>query len=205
MERDTISLYLTLELTKSATPGEIKKAYRKLALRYHPDKNPNCEDQFRSVNHAYEILSDPQKRRIYDRYGAVGLNMADTMGSTMFLDPEVEAVVLAFFCLVSIIIVSVLIWLIFICLRVDSTIQWPWSVVFIPLWLVNALILWATVYRIKNYDPAKNEELNGQFSAQQQQQQQEEEDDEADEQDGLLGSSQKHISKLQHRINQYIM
>ena len=126
------------------------------------------------------------------------------MGSTMFLDPEVEAVVLAFFCLVSIIIVSVLIWLIFICLRVDSTIQWPWSVVFIPLWLVNALILWATVYRIKNYDPAKNEELNGQFSAQQQQQQQEEEDDEADEQDGLLGSSQKHISKLQHRINQYV-
>ncbi|KAL7312462.1 U2-type spliceosomal complex subunit cwc23 [Mucor circinelloides] len=203
MERDTTSLYTTLELTKSATPEEIKKAYRKLALRYHPDKNPNCEDQFRSVNHAYEILSDSQKRRIYDKYGSVGLNMADTMGSTMFLDPEVEAIVLAFFCLVSIVIVSVLIWLVFMCLRVDETIQWPWSVVFIPLWLVNALVLWATMYRMKNYDPAKNEELNGQFN-QQQRPADEEDAEAADEEDGLLGSSQKHISKLQHVINQYV-
>ncbi|KAK4509402.1 Fatty acyl-CoA elongase/Polyunsaturated fatty acid specific elongation enzyme [Mucor velutinosus] len=202
MERDTTSLYTTLEIAKSATPQEIKKAYRKLALRYHPDKNPNCEDQFRSVNHAYEILSDPQKRRIYDKYGSVGLNMADTMGSTMFLDPEVEAIVLAFFCLVSIVIVSVLIWLIFMCLRVDDTIHWPWSVVFIPLWLVNALVLWATMYRMKNYDPEKNEELNG--HANQQQQADEDEDGERDEHDGLLGSSPKHISRLQHAINQYV-
>lgn len=125
--------------------------------------------------------------------------MAEAMGSTMFLDPEMEAIVLAFFCLASIVVVSVLIWLIFICLRVDATIEWSWSIVFIPLWLVNALILWATIYRMKNYDPRKNEEIRGQFGASQSST-----DEEEEEQDGLLGSSRMHMSKLQHRINQYV-
>lgn len=126
--------------------------------------------------------------------------MADTMGGAMFLDPEVEAMVLAFFCLISIMLVSILVWLILICLRVDSSIHWPWSVVFIPLWIVDGLILWATIYRIKNYDPAKNEELN----QRQQQQQAEEEDDEGNEQDGLLGGQQQATYKKQHIYNQFI-
>jgi hypothetical protein len=121
--------------------------------------------------------------------------MADTMGSTMFLDPEVEAIVLAFFCLVSIIIVSLLMWLIFICLRVDGSINWHWTVVFIPLWIVNALVLWATIYRMKHYDPNKYEELNGQQP----------DEDEADEQDELLGGGRrKKTTKLQHKLNQFI-
>lgn len=124
--------------------------------------------------------------------------MADTMGGAMFLDPEVEAMVLAFFCLISIMLVSILVWLILICLRVDSSIHWPWSVVFIPLWIVDGLILWATIYRIKNYDPIKNDELNHR------QQQAEEEDDEGDEQDGLLGGQQQSTTKKQHIYNQFI-
>ncbi|KAI4165747.1 MAG: hypothetical protein LQ342_000690 [Letrouitia transgressa] len=65
-------LYNALELSPSATQEEIKKAYRKAALKYHPDKNkdkPNAEEKFKEVSQAYEILSDPEKRKVYDQYG----------------------------------------------------------------------------------------------------------------------------------------
>ncbi len=65
------SLYETLEITESATEAEIKKAYRKLARKYHPDvnKEPTAEDKFKEINAAYEILSDKQKKAQYDRVG----------------------------------------------------------------------------------------------------------------------------------------
>lgn len=76
-------LYATLFLTKEATPEEIKKAYRKLALKYHPDKNPDnpeAAEKFKAINHAHEILSDASKREIYDRYGPMGLYIAEQFG-----------------------------------------------------------------------------------------------------------------------------
>jgi len=68
MPRD---LYVELEVPKTASEADIKKAYRKLALKFHPDKNkePGAEDRFKAVSAAYEILSDPQKRSQYDQYG----------------------------------------------------------------------------------------------------------------------------------------
>ncbi|KAG8185196.1 hypothetical protein JTE90_025868 [Oedothorax gibbosus] len=77
------SLYITLGLPKTATPDDIKKTYRKLALKYHPDKNPNdpsASEKFKDINRAHSILSDLTKRNIYDNYGSLGLYIAEQFG-----------------------------------------------------------------------------------------------------------------------------
>ncbi|MFH6943082.1 DnaJ C-terminal domain-containing protein [Flavobacterium sp. FlaQc-50] len=69
---DYIDYYKTLEITKSATDAEIKKAYRKAARKYHPDLNPNdkeAEKKFKEINEANEVLSNPENRKKYDKYG----------------------------------------------------------------------------------------------------------------------------------------
>ena len=68
---DTTELYKTLGIEKSSTAAQIKKAYRKTAIKVHPDKNsaPKADEAFKAVGLAYATLSDPQKRTIYDRYG----------------------------------------------------------------------------------------------------------------------------------------
>ena len=67
-----IDFYELLEVTRDADDGTLKSAYRKLAIKYHPDKNPGdaeAEARFKAVGHAYDILKDPQKRAAYDRFG----------------------------------------------------------------------------------------------------------------------------------------
>ncbi|MDR0675877.1 MAG: molecular chaperone DnaJ [Elusimicrobiota bacterium] len=69
--------YEILGVNRSAAESEIKAAYRKLALKYHPDRNPNnkeTEAKFKEINEAYEILKDSKKRDIYDKFGHAGLN-----------------------------------------------------------------------------------------------------------------------------------
>ncbi len=65
--------YNILGISKSASDAEIKKAYRKLAMKYHPDKtkgNKELEDKFKKISEAYAVLSDPEKRKQYDTYGS---------------------------------------------------------------------------------------------------------------------------------------
>ena len=74
------NFYAELEIPRTSNQGEIKHAYRKLAIRYHPDKNPgNAEsaEKFKSVCNAYAVLSDPNKKRQYDLYGEDG-NMVES-------------------------------------------------------------------------------------------------------------------------------
>lgn len=69
--------YQTLGVTKSASPDEIKKAYRKLAMQYHPDKNQGnkkAEEKFKEISEAYEVLSDAEKKKNYDMFGHAGIN-----------------------------------------------------------------------------------------------------------------------------------
>jgi len=77
------SLYEILDLPKESTDQEIKKKYRRLALKYHPDKNPNnpeAEEMFKKINNANSILSDEKKRSIYDKYGSFGIYLTEQMG-----------------------------------------------------------------------------------------------------------------------------
>jgi molecular chaperone DnaJ len=67
--------YSLLGVQRDASDNDIKKAYRKLAMEFHPDRNaaPEAEAKFKEITEAYEILRDPQKRAAYDRYGKAGV------------------------------------------------------------------------------------------------------------------------------------
>ncbi len=72
-----LNYYDTLEIPKGASEGDIKKAFRKLAMKWHPDKNVETREasskRFQEIGEAYDVLSDLEKRAIYDQYGIEGL------------------------------------------------------------------------------------------------------------------------------------
>lgn len=76
--------YEVLGVNKSASDDEIKKAFRKLAVKFHPDKEGGDEDKFKEVNEAYEVLKDKQKRQRYDQFGHAGVGGASSAGGSPF-------------------------------------------------------------------------------------------------------------------------
>ena len=87
---DENDYYKILGVKKEATEAEIKKAYRKLALKWHPDKNPNnreeAEEKFKKINEAYSVLSDKDKRRQYDRGGDFSFDFGSFNANDIFKD-----------------------------------------------------------------------------------------------------------------------
>lgn len=84
-----LDYYNILGVDKSASEADIKKAYRKVAMKYHPDKNPGnkeAEEKFKEAAEAYEVLRDPEKRQRYDQFGKAGVNGAGGFGGSGFTD-----------------------------------------------------------------------------------------------------------------------
>ena len=82
-----MNFYEILEVPRTATQDEIKKSYRSLAFKHHPDKNqnnPEAESKFKQINAAYEVLSDPQKRNQYD----LSLQQPSTQNHRPFVNPQ---------------------------------------------------------------------------------------------------------------------
>uniref|UniRef100_A0A0B7A4F5 J domain-containing protein n=1 Tax=Arion vulgaris TaxID=1028688 RepID=A0A0B7A4F5_9EUPU len=89
----SVSYYEVLGIEKIATEQDIKKAYRRLALKWHPDKNPENKEEakrkFQEISEAYDILSDKKKREVYDRYGKEGIISGNHRGDEDFdFDPS---------------------------------------------------------------------------------------------------------------------
>jgi len=75
--------YAVLGIDKGTSDADLKKAYRKMAMKYHPDRNAgnkSAEEQFKTIQQAYEVLSDPQKRQVYDTYGHAGVDASSGYG-----------------------------------------------------------------------------------------------------------------------------
>ncbi len=83
--------YEVLSVSRTATDGELKTAYRKLAMQFHPDRNPGdkaAEERFKECSEAYQVLSDPDKRAAYDRYGHAGVGAAGGAGGNPFANAQ---------------------------------------------------------------------------------------------------------------------
>jgi len=140
--------YEVLEIDPKASEEDIKKAYKKLALKYHPDKNPGQEEKFKEISTAYSVLSDPGKKDIYDTYGEEGLSLYENgvfgeEGEFMKILPFLQnPLLLALFCILAVVIVSVaFLFPLFIVLRLDGAVSWSWGRVFIPLFIVDVVPL----------------------------------------------------------------
>ncbi|KAJ9473367.1 Chaperone protein DnaJ [Diplonema papillatum] len=133
-------LYNALNVDIKASSDEIKKAYHKAAVRYHPDRQGGeaNEAKFKEVQAAYEILHDPAKRKLYDRYGERGLRLLSQGGEHAADIAMLDVNLIA--CLLCPAWTLVVLSLTFLTLKVDGHIDWDWSSVFIPLWVIDGFL-----------------------------------------------------------------
>ncbi|KAF8924328.1 hypothetical protein BGZ58_001919 [Dissophora ornata] len=140
MHPNTADLYRTLGVSKTSTHEEIRRAYRRLVLLYHPDRAnaaevPDFETKFREINAAYDVLRDPQTRSVYDNYGKIGVKIVKTnLGSKLALFANMCRAV---FGMIAPLALLLILFLCFLSVRVDELVNWSFYIVFIPLWIVD--------------------------------------------------------------------
>eukprot|EP00004_Rigifila_ramosa_P024940 TRINITY_DN7335_c0_g1_i2.p1 TRINITY_DN7335_c0_g1~~TRINITY_DN7335_c0_g1_i2.p1 ORF type:complete len:287 (-),score=80.95 TRINITY_DN7335_c0_g1_i2:81-941(-) len=140
--------YATLGVPKGADADEIKRAYRKLALRWHPDKNPDskevAEKKFQEIQEAYAVLSDEKKRALYDEYGDEGMKLYE--GFQGFSESQEMAAVLAVVgcCILCFLLPLLLVQTSLLAVKLDGK-DWSLSATLTPLWIFDAVVLFGLV------------------------------------------------------------
>lgn len=156
-------LYETLGVKKGATDSDLKKAYRKEALRKHPDKGGN-QEEFNEMKHAYDVLVDSHKRRVNDWFGDVGVQVLESGSMTM---PQFMSIFIGLDvgdrCLILLTLIVCLGYLllfpILLSIRWDYPNSMSFAHVFIPVWLGLSAILVCTVYTLISPSPFADEEM----------------------------------------------
>jgi len=134
--------YELLGVAKDVSPDELRRAYKRTALRSHPDRGGSTEG-FQALQRAYSILNDPYQRKLYDQFGEEAVllmegNAGPDIATKVFARISFyqrAQIVLIFFCITSFFTLSP----IFVTLRWDEHIQWPWMACFVPLWVLHSL------------------------------------------------------------------
>ena len=155
------ALYRVMGVSRDATQAQLKKAYHNLARRYHPDKNAEDGARFTEISNAYNLLSDPRKRQLYDQFGDQGVQMADVMAQQgvpdWILMPAAQRMVGMVVC--GMVVLFVVLLPLFLLLRSDEEVDWPWGVAAIPVWLLDALCFAVVAARIA-YEVAQAKEMS---------------------------------------------
>ncbi|KAJ3271340.1 hypothetical protein HDV01_006845 [Terramyces sp. JEL0728] len=153
----TPTYYEALGVSRNATQDEIKKGYRKMALKYHPDKAGTSEEaaaKFEIVAKAYGTLSNEKTRQIYDQYGERGLEMMKQMGDISIIQ---DALLQANQYLMSLGLITALLIIFhsFLAVRIDGNNSWPYFAVFVPLFIIDIIAL---VFFARSLPAPKNED-----------------------------------------------
>ena len=160
-------LYRALGVSPTATAGELKRAYHKLALRYHPDKNPGQGERFNEIAAAYTVLSDPRKKQMYDQFGDQGVQLAEAMQQQgmppWLLTPSGRCAVCS--ALLGVVVIFLVLLPLLVILRADASIMWSWGIVLIPLWLAN--LVFAAILLLRLCARSNSDESRHSLSASQ--------------------------------------